>query len=43
MTVRLRHYYEVLGVAKTGVAVVLDLLDKYCALQQENKRLRQKA
>lgn len=29
-----------LGINLPGVAVVLDLLDKFCALQRENERLR---
>jgi len=31
---------EALGINLAGVAVVLDLLDKYCALQRENELLR---
>ena len=31
---------ESLGINLPGVAVVLDLLDKYCALQRENETLR---
>jgi DNA-binding transcriptional MerR regulator len=31
---------ESLGINLAGVAVVLDLLDKYCALQRENEWLR---
>jgi DNA-binding transcriptional MerR regulator len=31
---------ESLGINLAGVAVVLDLLDKFCALQRENKMLR---
>lgn len=31
---------ETLGINLAGVAVVLDLLDKFCALQRENETLR---
>jgi DNA-binding transcriptional MerR regulator len=31
---------ESLGINLAGVAVVLDLLDKFCALQRENELLR---
>ena len=31
---------ESLGINLAGVAVVLDLLDKFCALQRENETLR---
>jgi chaperone modulatory protein CbpM len=37
MIVRLR---ESLGINIAGIAVVLDLLDKFCALQRENEMLR---
>jgi hypothetical protein len=31
---------ESLGINLAGVAVVMDLLDKFCALQRENEILR---
>jgi DNA-binding transcriptional MerR regulator len=37
MICRLR---ESLGINMAGVAVVLDLLDRFCALQRENETLR---
>jgi DNA-binding transcriptional MerR regulator len=37
MICRLR---ESLGINLAGIAVVLDLLDKFCALQRENETLR---
>ena len=36
----IRRLRESLGINLPGVAVVLDLLDKFCALQRENERLR---
>jgi DNA-binding transcriptional MerR regulator len=36
----IRRLREALGINLAGVAVVLDLLDKYCALQRENELLR---
>ena len=36
---RLRHS---LGINMTGIAVVLDLIDQICALQDENHRLRRR-
>ena len=36
----IRRLREALGINLAGIAVVLDLLDKYCALQRENELLR---
>ena len=36
---RLRH---TLGINLAGIAVVLDLIDQICALQDENRRLRRR-
>lgn len=38
----IRRLRQSLGINLAGVAVILDLLDKYCALQRENERLRKK-
>lgn len=38
----IRRLRQSLGINLAGVAVILDLLDKYCALQRENERLREK-
>jgi len=36
----IRRLRDALGINVSGVAVVLDLVDRLCALQRENERLR---
>jgi len=36
----IRRLRESLGINLAGVAVILDLRDKFCALQRENEKLR---